>query len=197
MFNRLKLPIISFLFLFLSAVCFAQTEKISFNKASPFQFYNHSDTLANTKLLFEPVIKSSTLNYHPKADSTSYIECCFINRSNNSVLVDSTIFSKFRLFTCNHKWPLYMYNFKKSNHDDSIYTLGPNEEIMVFKATLKDICFSENYNWSWIGHPVPPSSPIYKSFSADYSFVDEICIFFAYKINGVLHTSNTLKIKVE
>lgn len=49
------------------------------------------------------VIESNVVIYSPARDMTAYLECVFVNKSKNSIIIDTTIFKNFTLFTCNHR----------------------------------------------------------------------------------------------
>lgn len=186
------------LLLFLSTICGAQPENISIEKLSPFLLQKiNTDSLSKQKTSYKLVIKSNIANYYPATDTTSYIECSFVNKSANSIFIDATIFENFTLFTCNHRWPLHLWKFETSALKNSSYELSPNEELIIFRTSLKNLCFSNNYMWDWTGHPAPPKSPIWVSFSKKEEYLDKTCLYFAYNIDGVIVLSNILKLKIK
>lgn len=195
--KTLKKYIIICILFFLSTTCSAQIEKISIEKVEPFSLQKkNTDSLSRLITKYHLVIESNITTYYPVADTMAYIECRFVNKSTNSIFIDTTIFKSFTLFTCNHKWPLYLWRFDVSAIKDSSGILQPNEEIVLFRATLENLCFSKKYMWDWIAHPSPPKSPIYISFSEQKEYLNETCFYFAYNIDGILVLSNILKLNI-
>lgn len=142
------------------------------------------------------VIESNVVIYSPARDMTAYLECVFVNKSKNSIIIDTTIFKNFTLFTCNHRWPLHLWKFEVSVVKDFFYILNPNEELVVFRASFNDLCFSNKFMWDWTAHPAPPKSPIYVSFSEKEEYLNETCLYFAYNIDGILVLLNILKLNI-
>ncbi len=196
--NTKKHYIIICILFFLSAICSAQIEKLSIEKVSLFLLQKKNiDSLSKLNIKYQLVIESNINTYYPATDTSAYIKCRFVNKSKNTVLIDTLIFKNFMLSTCNHRWPLHMWEFEIPAIKNSSYKLKPNEEILVFSATLKKLCFSDKYMWDWSGHPSPPKSPIHVPFSGQEEYLNETCLYFSYNIDGVIVLSNILKLKVK
>lgn len=155
-----------------------------------------TNSLSKLNTMYQLVLESNIITYYPATDTTAYIECSFVNKSANPIIIDTTVFKTFTLFTCNHRWPLHLHRFEIQATKDSSFILMPNEKIVVFRATLKNLCFSDEYMWDWAGHPAPPKTPIHVSFSEQEEYLNETCLYFAYNIDGIVVLSNILKLKI-